>query len=74
MGRRRTHQIETEIAPVIRLWMLRILVPLRGDRNFLNSHGFSEDGIAEAIDCPRALNFDPPCALNFDPGVIAARH
>jgi len=56
MGRRRTHHVKTEIAPIIRLWMLRILVPLHGDRNFLNSHGFREDSVAEAIDLGHWVN------------------
>ena len=49
MGRRRSRQTENAIAPIIQLWMLRILVPLRGDRNLLQASGFREDAIAEAI-------------------------
>ena len=35
--------------PIILLWLLRILVPLGGHREFLRSHGFSSDSLAEVI-------------------------
>ncbi|MBK8134160.1 MAG: ATP-binding protein [Gammaproteobacteria bacterium] len=38
-----------EIDPVIRLWLLRILVPLGGHREFLHSHGFNNDALAIAL-------------------------
>ncbi len=39
----------TEVNPRVRLWMLRILVKLGGHRQFLYSHGFRDDSIAQAI-------------------------
>ena len=38
-----------EIDPIIRLWLLRILVPLGGHREFLHSHGFHNDALATAL-------------------------
>lgn len=38
-----------EIDPVIRLWLLRILVPLGGHREFVHAHGFNNDSLAEAL-------------------------
>lgn len=35
--------------PVIRLWVLRILVPLGGYRELLRPHGFASDALAAAI-------------------------
>lgn len=35
--------------PIILLWLLRILVPLGGHREFLRSHGLSSDSLAEVI-------------------------
>jgi len=49
MGKRGSRHTEIAIAPIIQLWMLRILVPLRGDRNFLQPSGFRDDAIAEAV-------------------------
>ena len=34
---------------LILLWLLRILVPLGGQREFMNSHGFNNDSLAEMI-------------------------
>jgi len=35
--------------PIIRLWLLRILVPLGGHREFIRSHGFNNDTLAEVL-------------------------
>ena len=35
--------------PIIRLWLLRILVPLGGHRAFVSSHGFNNDALAEVL-------------------------
>lgn len=35
--------------PIILLWLLRILVPLGGHREFVRSHGFNNDTLAEVI-------------------------
>ena len=35
--------------PIILLWLLRMLVPLGGHREFVRSHGFNNDTLAEVI-------------------------
>jgi len=37
------------IEPIIRLWLLRVLVPLGGGRQFVHPHGFNNDTLAEVI-------------------------
>ena len=54
-----------ETPAIVRLWLLRFLVPLGGHRSFVTSHGFSNDSLAELlglgewIDCERR-EFNPP--------------
>ena len=43
-------KLDSEIPPFIRLWLLRILVPLGGHRKFIQSTGFYDDDLAEALD------------------------
>ncbi len=50
MGRRRNRHTELNLDPISRLWMLRILVLLRGDQKFIQTNGFRDDAIAVAID------------------------
>ena len=38
-----------EVLPVIKLWLLRILVPLGGYRDFITEHGFKNDALAESL-------------------------
>lgn len=38
-----------ELDPIVRLWLLRILVPLGAHREFLHARGFSNDNLATAI-------------------------
>lgn len=38
-----------ETPAIVRLWMLRLLVPLGGHRSFINTHGFSNDSLAELL-------------------------
>ncbi len=40
---------DTEISPLIRLWVLRILVTLNGHKEFIERRGFDDDNIAEFI-------------------------
>lgn len=51
MARRFSHYAAQSITPgpVILLWLLRILVPLGGHREFANSHGFNNDFLAEVL-------------------------
>lgn len=71
MARRRSRYTATadDIDPVIRLWLLRILVPLGGYRQFLSPHGFNNDILAEAIGLghwvdPFPNDFDQKAALS----------
>lgn len=50
--RRRTYPSAYALAPIsplIRLWMLRILVPLGGHHAFFNANGFANDALARAV-------------------------
>lgn len=51
MARRRARYFGNtiDIDPIIRLWLLRILVALGGHREFVKSHGFNNDTLAEAL-------------------------
>jgi transitional endoplasmic reticulum ATPase len=47
---RSTHAIRPqELPPLIRLWLLRLLVPLGGHGEFVRQHGFSSDAVAEIL-------------------------
>lgn len=47
--RSRTASMQLEITPVVRLWLLRLLVPLGGYRGFVHRHGFHNDTLAEIL-------------------------
>jgi len=51
MVRRRSHSTANavDLDPILRLWLLRILVPLGGHREFVRSHGFNNDTLAEIL-------------------------
>lgn len=51
MARRRSRCTANAVGPdpIILLWLLRILVPLGGQREFVRSHGFNNDTLAEVI-------------------------
>jgi hypothetical protein len=38
-----------DLPPLIRLWMLRILVTMNAHRQFIDEHGFSNDAVASAL-------------------------
>ncbi len=44
-----TTQATKELPPLVHLWMLRLLVPLGGQKRFVTKHGFIEDEVAEAL-------------------------
>ena len=52
-------QSSMETAPIVCLWSLRVLIGLGMHRDFISDHGFSSDGLAQAIglgdwiDCTR---------------------
>ena len=43
------HTNPGSVEPLIRLWLLRVLVPLGGYRQFLYHHGFNNDTLAEVL-------------------------
>ena len=55
----------SEVPPIVRLWLLRVLVPLGGQREFVGSNGFSNEALAGAvglghwIDASEEFEFDP---------------
>lgn len=56
--RRRYHLNNTtaNLQPIVRLWLLRILILLEGHREFIQSHGFRCDALAEILGLGQALD------------------
>lgn len=49
---RRHHSLSPllpEVPGIVRLWMLRLLVPLGGHRTFISTHGFSNESVADLL-------------------------
>ena len=51
MARRRKlgSGVSGDLDPLVRLWMLRLLVLLGGQREFMGTHGFRNDAVAVAL-------------------------
>ena len=47
--RARSSSIPEDFPPIIHLWLLRLLVPLRGHKDFINANDFSNDALAEML-------------------------
>ena len=47
--RRLNPHLVFDTTPLVNAWILRILIPLRGHRNFVNSRGLRDDSLAQAI-------------------------
>ncbi len=47
--RRKRHKKATEFAPIMRLWLLRLLVPIGAQRQFISHMGFNDDTTAELL-------------------------
>ena len=45
-----------DLSPIVRLWILRLLVPLGTHQEFLRDHGFRSDAVAESLGLGRWLN------------------
>jgi transitional endoplasmic reticulum ATPase len=65
----RSSRIPAEIAPIIHLWLLRLLVPLGGHREFVTQRGFNNDALAEAIGLGEWID---PENFDFDPKAVRA--
>ena len=67
--RHRSHSfaMPDDLQPIIHLWLLRLLVPLRGHKDFINANDFSNDALAEMLGlgdwvCLNPGNFDANAA------------
>ena len=56
---RNTSNTVTKLDPIIHLWLLRILVPLGGHREFARAHGFNDDTLAELLCLPGGQSKSP---------------
>jgi len=69
MARRPARYATNSTAPDsnILLWMLRILIPLGGHREFIGSHGFNNDTMAEVLGLGKWIE---PFPSGFDPRAV----
>ena len=58
---------QSAIDPLVRLWILRILVPLGAHKEFIRGHGFANDGLAEQLGFAHWLD---PDVVAFMPGSV----
>jgi len=56
-------------SPLIRLWLLRLLVPLGGHRRFIRDRGFGDDEVAELVGLGHWIE---PGEREFDEAVVRA--
>lgn len=71
MLRRRTRYAGNaiNIDPIIHRWLLRILVALGGHREFIRTHSFNDDTLAEALGLEHWVD---PSPKDFDPKAVQA--
>ncbi len=67
--RSRCSKMLLEIAPIVHLWLLRLLVPLGGHREFISPHGFNSDILAEALGLGEWID---PAPRDFEPKTVRA--
>ena len=58
------------IAPIVHLWILRILMPLGGHRELVRPRGFKEEGVARVLGLEKWID---PEDFDFDPAVARTR-
>ncbi|MGI4721125.1 MAG: AAA family ATPase [Janthinobacterium lividum] len=68
--RRNAPAPERPLAPVIRLWMLRMLVPLAGHRELVGPRGFLDDAVARVLGLDEWID---PEDREFEPAAVRAR-
>lgn len=56
-----TNTVADDNDPLTQLWILRALIPLKGQRRFLSRHGFQDDDVARALGWHEELD-----AIEFD--------
>lgn len=64
--RGRSSRLSHTMEPAIRLWLLRILVPLGAHRELIGAQGFTNDAVAEVL----GLGWIDPDQDEFDPRAI----
>lgn len=52
---------------IVQLWLLRLLVPLGGHRDFINQHGFNSDALAETLGLGEWIDSS---SRDFDPKAV----
>lgn len=65
--RARSSKLSLTMEPAIRLWLLRILVPLGAHRELIGAQGFNNDPVAEVLGLGRWIDPDQD---EFDPRAI----
>lgn len=65
----RYSNMSLDMPPIIRLWLLRLLVPLGGYRDFISPGGFANDTLAEILGLGEWIDSD---SGEFDPGSARA--
>lgn len=68
--RSRSHRDPQDVSPAVRLWLLRLLVPLGAHREFIQRSGFGNDALAHAIGLGA---FVDPEDLEFDAEAVRRR-
>ena len=54
----------SDLLPIVKLWLLRLLVPLNGQSKFITRHGFEDDDLAESLDVAAADSDDANCSVS----------
>ena len=65
-----TAQVCNGLAPLVHLWMLRLLVPLGGQKRFVQKHGFENDDLAEALGLDDWID---PESVDFNAKTVRAK-
>jgi hypothetical protein len=53
-----TPRLQAQLIPIVRLWLLRILVPLGAQREFVGEHGFANETLGEALGLGKWIDSD----------------
>ena len=67
--RSRYSNIPLQPTPIVHLWLLRLLIPLGGHREFVTQHGFNNDVLAEVLGLSEWID---PEQCDFDPSKVRA--
>ena len=57
--RRRRGKVSFQISPIVRLWLLRLLIPIGAQSQFITHMGFSNDATAEQLGLDEWVGTDP---------------